>query len=200
VESLPTSPIPHDHGQKAANLNESSRRRSIPVSWRRLARRSMSYQCILSLAQTSSAFPWYGVGPYYLAQHSAVSGISIGRSRWSTHNTMAAFSSSARAKLIVGAAIAAVNPAVAVKKRLTLSDDDENANTLLCLGDDGAQLSYNLQEYDTVIATALGKASSAMAVYVLDRLLEASGAHHPDLSGDMQGTSPHRGIWIPMKS
>jgi glycerate 2-kinase len=81
------------------------------------------------------------------------------------------------ARTIVNAAIHAVDPVFSVQQRLRHLDGSrfllgENAN-------DGKV--YDLKDYDKVLLVAFGKASSAMASAIVDRLLESSFS--PQLSG-----------------
>ncbi|GAX10270.1 hypothetical protein FisN_3Lh472 [Fistulifera solaris] len=77
-------------------------------------------------------------------------------------------------KTIIHAGIDAVSPVTAVQNHLTVTQ-----GTILRVG----MRDYNVQEYDQIILVAFGKASSAMATAVLDRLEEIDKECLPPLSG-----------------
>jgi glycerate 2-kinase len=81
------------------------------------------------------------------------------------------------ARTIVNAAIHAVEPVFSVQQRLRHLD---GSRFLLGENDDAGKI-YDLKDYDKVVLVAFGKASSAMASAVVDRLLESSFS--PQLSG-----------------
>ncbi|GAX22322.1 hypothetical protein FisN_3Hh472 [Fistulifera solaris] len=132
--------------------------------WLRFARRS--YPCILQATLVASFHP---TQPFLLAKpfrqffstrhlHSAPTATEIQM----THDI----------KTIIHAAIDAVSPVTAVQNHLTTTD----GNTLRV-----GMRDYPVQEYDQILLVAFGKASSAMATAVLDRLEEMEGL--PPLSG-----------------
>jgi glycerate 2-kinase len=84
------------------------------------------------------------------------------------------------ARTIVNAAIHAVDPVFSVQQRLRHLD---SSRFLLGASDtnDKEGKVYDLKDYDKVVLVAFGKASSAMASAVVDRLMESSFS--PQLSG-----------------
>jgi glycerate 2-kinase len=83
------------------------------------------------------------------------------------------------ARSIVDAAIHAVEPVFSVQQRLHHLDTSRFMLGVSGKNEDGKV--YDLKDYDKVVLVAFGKASSAMASAVVDRLLESS--YSPQLSG-----------------
>jgi glycerate 2-kinase len=79
-------------------------------------------------------------------------------------------------RAIVDAAIRAVDPVFSIQQRLRHLDGSR-----FLLGAQDDEKIYDLKDYDKVVLVGFGKASSAMATAVLDRLLESSFS--PNLSG-----------------
>ena len=130
----------------------------------RLARHTLSYQCILTLAHHfTTTLP-------IVASFGLKSQNTINSRRFSSHNldpsiqTHHELKMTEDVKTIIASAIDG-----AVKKSLTVVHGSK-----LCTKGASGTCDYDLNNYDRVIVIAFGKASSAMATAVLDRLDEVS--------------------------
>jgi glycerate 2-kinase len=139
----------------------------------RLARRSLSCQYLIALASSSGAFQicdtsrFRRVSPFSRFQSALAYST---RPEAAARQTLEEEKMTADCRAMIHAAIEAVDPCVAVKNMLTVGADGNMG--MLLVGDEQRQ--YNLHDdYDNVVLVAFGKASSAMAAAVLDRLLEA---------------------------
>lgn len=139
--------------------------------WMRLARRTLSYQCILTLARHSATtLPLVASFSLNTSQR-----IRIDSRRFSSINldpsiqTYQELQMTKDSRKIVESAIEAVDPVSAVKESLTVVDGSK----LRAKGASGTR-DFDLRKYDRVIVIAFGKASSAMSTAVLDRLEQVS--------------------------
>ena len=146
-------------------------------AWGRLGRRSFSWQYLLTLFSTASFRSFHNLRNFRssaVAVKTPVKRALTARPVTCLTVSKSTFATSEEEKMtrdcrvMIDAAIQAVDPVVAVKNVLTAP-----RTSLLRVKDEHGDRQYALEDYDKVVVVAFGKASSAMATAVLDRLLES---------------------------